>query len=309
MKKRTPQRFSQCPLLGTILVLSTFLAQSLHALPQAPIDLWPAGTPENVEFERSEFDQTKPEDDLVDGRYVTRLTNVTNPTLTFYPAPLSENAGPTVLVCPGGGYWILAYDLEGSEICEWLNSIGVNAALLKYRVPLREGRQRFEAPLEDAARAMQIIRLRAKKWNIDPDKVGVLGFSAGGHLSATLSNTASMPTIEEHEAVNGIKIRPDFAVLIYPAYLTIEEENDAIRPEVKPTVNTPPTFISIAMDDPVRVEGAMSYALALKNFEVATELHIYPTGGHGYGLRRTQNPVTTWPDRVEDWMRSSGFLE
>jgi len=290
----------------TLVFFLQFLAWSS---PKAPILIWPDGAPENITLDGPEIDRTSPDDNMVDGRYVTRFTNITEPTLTFYPAPASKNTGSTVLVCPGGGYWIVAYDLEGIEVCQWLNSIGVNAALLKYRVPKREGREKHEVALEDAARAMQIIRSHAKEWNLDPTKVGVLGFSAGGHLSATLSNTAEMPEVEGYSWLEGIKIRPDFTVLIYPAYLVIEEQDDAISPEVQPTTDTPPTFISISMDDPLRVEGAMRYALELKKLGVSAELHIYSEGGHGYGLRRTQTPVTTWPDRVEDWMRYSGLLE
>lgn len=285
------------------------LTPGLFGHPLAPVPLWPDGAPESVQFDQAEYDKTTPDDNRVDGRYVTRLANVVEPTLTFYPAPAAGNTGTTVLVCPGGGYWILAYDLEGSEICEWLNSIGVNAALLKYRVPRREGRVAHEAPLEDAARAMQLIRRNAIEWNLDPGKVGVLGFSAGGHLAATLSNTDAFPNIAAVQPIEGIAVRPDFAVLIYPAYLVDKENGDAIQPEVAPTSQTPPTFISISMDDPVRVEGAMAYAMALKAAGVSAELHVYPEGGHGYGMRRTTNPVTTWPDRVEDWMRFAGLLD
>ena len=294
-------------LLCSCLLISTQILS--YGNPLDPLPVWPKGAPEDITLDEPEKDRTTPEDNLVDGRYVARIGNITEPTLTFYPAPASKNTGTTVLVCPGGGYWIVAYDLEGIEVCQWLNSIGVNAALLKYRVPRREGREKHEAALEDAARSMQIIRSHAREWNLDPNKVGVLGFSAGGHLSATLSNTASMPMIEGYDSMEGVRVRPDFTVLIYPAYLVIKEENDAISPEVQPTKDTPPTFISISMDDPVRVEGAIRYALELKTHGVPAELHIYPEGGHGYGLRRTQNPVTTWPDRVEDWMRFSGLLE
>jgi len=292
-----------------LLVTATASLLSINAEPMAPIELWPNGAPESVTLPGPEADQTKPEDNLVDGRYLSRIGNITVPTLTFYPAPAAYNTGTTVLVCPGGGYWIVAYDLEGIEVCKWLNSIGVNAALLKYRVPRREGREKHEVALEDAARAMQIIRSKAIEWNIEANKVGVLGFSAGGHLSATLSNTEEMPEIRGYDSIQNLSVRPDFTVLIYPAYLVIKEENDAIAPEVAPTAATPPTFISIALDDPVRVEGAMQYALALKSVGVPAELHIYTEGGHGYGLRRTANPVTTWPDRVEDWMRYRGLLE
>ena len=306
MKKNLPLSLKYFALLS--IAVTTF-APLLRAAPLELVHLWPQGAPETITLDSPEMDRTKPEDDLVDGRYVARIGNITDPTLTFYPAPAAQNTGTTVLVCPGGGYWIVAYDLEGIEVCQWLNSIGVNAALLKYRVPRREGKEKHAAALEDAARAMQIIRSKSVEWNLDPTQVGVLGFSAGGHLSATLSNTAIMPEVKGYDAIEGMPVRPDFALLIYPAYLTDKEQNDAISPEVQPTAETPPTFISISMDDPVRVENAIHYALALKAATVPAELHIYTEGGHGYGLRRTANPVTTWPDRVEDWMRYRGLLQ
>ena len=293
------------------LSLTLILSLPLLALstPHAPMLLWQDGAPETVALEEPETDRTTPDDNLVGGRSVVRLGNISEPTLTFYPAPTTMNTGTTVLVLPGGGYWILAYDLEGIEVCQWLNSIGINAALLKYRVPRREGREKHEVALEDAARSMQILRTKAIEWNLNPQKVGVLGFSAGGHLAATLSNTGEMPKVDGYHALTDFEVRPDFSVLIYPAYLVKEEANDNISPEVQPSADTPPTFISISMDDPVRVEGAIYYALELKNVGVPAELHIYPQGGHGYGLRRTGSPVTTWPDRVEDWMRFIGLLD
>lgn len=296
-------------LRSTAALLMSAGASLLFATPLPPILLWETGAPETVTLPGPETNQSKPGVKQVANQNVIRIGNVSEPTLTFYPAPVTKNTGTTVLVCPGGGYWILAYDLEGSEICQWLNEIGINAALLKYRVPRRKGRPEWEAPLEDASRAMQILRSNAADWDIEPDKIGVIGFSAGGHLAATLSNTTTMPIIEGLDNPSPQSVCPNFAVLVYPAYLTDKETSTKISPEVQPSTNTPPTFIVVTMDDSKRAEEAMHYAMALKSVSASAELHIYPTGGHGYGLRKTANPLTDWTKRVEDWLRYNGFFE
>lgn len=251
---------------------------------------------------------TKPTENLIAGKRLIRLGNVSQPTLTVYRPSKRKDTGAAVLVSPGGGYNILALDLEGTEVCEWLNSIGVTAVLLKYRVPKRPGVERHAPALQDAQRALSLTRHRAKEFGIDPQRLGVLGFSAGAHLSAVLSTTPerTYPALDDADKVD---LRPSFTVLIYPAYLTVKELGDKTPPEINITSNTPPTFITIAEDDPVRMENALHYALALKQAKVPVELHLYPTGGHGYGLRRTQETVTTWPDRAADWMRSRGWLK
>jgi acetyl esterase/lipase len=156
---------------------------------------------------------------------------------------------------------------------------------------------------------MGLIRQNAKAWGIDPQRIGVLGFSAGGHLSAALSNNYEKRTYPAVDAADELNCRPDFTVLVYPAYLTGEGGEDKVAPELPITEKTPPTFIVITQDDPVRVENAYAYSLALKKAKVPVELHIYPDGGHGYGLRKTEKRVTTWPDRVSDWLHDSQWLE
>jgi acetyl esterase/lipase len=200
-------------------------------------------------------------------------------------------------------------DLEGTEVCAWLNSIGVTAVLLKYRVPKRADRERHAAPLQDAQRAFGMVRQRASELRIDPKRVGVIGFSAGGHLAAALCVGSEKRTYPTVDAADEASCRPDFAILIHPGYLTLKDRADAIAPEVQVTSNTPPTFIVMTQDDPVRVENALFYFLALKQGNVPSELHVYPTGGHGYGLRRTEHFVTTWPDRAADWLRARGLLQ
>lgn len=285
------------------------LSGTFAAEPAKTIGLWPNGAPGEKGNIGGERDMTKPSDELIAGRRVIRLGNVSNPTISIYHPPADKDTGAAVMVCPGGGYHILAMDLEGTEVCDWLNSMGVTGVLLKYRVPKREGLEKYAAPLQDAQRAMGLMRSRAKEWGIDPQRIGVLGFSAGGHLSAALScnyERRSYPTVDGADSVS---CRPDFAILIYPGGLVMKEKGDRIALELNITANTPPTFLAMAADDPVRMENAVFYTVALKNARVPVELHVYPTGGHGYGLRRTKELVTTWPDRAAEWMRSRGLLE
>jgi acetyl esterase/lipase len=273
------------------------------------IKLWPAGAPGTNGNIGVESDTTKPTDGLVAGKTVIRLGNVATPSLTLYRPPRAKDSGAAVMVCPGGGYHILAMDLEGTEVCAWLNSIGITGALLKYRVPKREGEERSLAALQDAQRALSLLRHRATGLGIDPKRIGVIGFSAGGHLAAALSSPREQRNYPQVDAADMTSSRPDFCLLIYPAYLTRKEANDNIAPELNITSNTPPTFIAMAQDDPIRVETAMFYALGLRRAGVPFELHIYPTGGHGYGLRRTKDNVTTWPERAAEWLRSRGLLD
>lgn len=284
------------------------LARAGATEPSRTIDLWPQVAPGEKGDLGEERDMTKSSDGLVAGKPVIRLGNISKPIMALFPAPGGSET-PAVLVCPGGGYNILAWDLEGSEVCDWLNSKGVTGVLLKYRVPKRPGLERYAPPLQDAQRAMGLLRARAKEFGIDKRRIGVLGFSAGGHLAAALSNNyqeRTYPTVDEADANS---CRPDFTVLIYPAYLTLKDEGDKIAPELKITSETPPTFIAMAEDDPVRVENALVYGLALKNAKVPVELHVYPSGGHGYGLRPTTNLVSSWPRRAEDWLRSREVLK
>jgi acetyl esterase/lipase len=266
-----------------------------------PIPLWPKEAPGEKGDIGPEMVQPQPKNDNIE-----RLTNVTRPSLTVYRAPADRDTGAAVLICPGGGYQILAWNLEGTEVAEWLNSIGVTAVVLKYRVPARKGRERYEAPLEDAQRALGMVRHRAKEWGIDPGRVGVLGFSAGGHLAAALCNNWEKRAYEPVDDADRESCRPDFALLIYPAYLVTKDNK--VAPELKVKSRTPPTFIVLTEDDPVRVECGLYYYQALRDAKVPAEMHLYPRGGHGYGLRPSKNDVSHWPQLAETWLRSSGVL-
>ncbi len=296
------------PCLFALLMSAGWVTASVAA-PQS-ISLWPGKPPGETVVLPPEGDIAKPGDDLVAGRRVVRVGNVSSPTITVYRPDPAKDTGAAVLVCPGGGYYILAMDLEGTEVCEWLNSIGVTAILLKYRVPVTEGKHPQTAPLQDAQRALGLVRHQANELGLDPHRIGVLGFSAGAYLSAILSNNHGTRTYPLIDDADGTSCRPDFCVLIYPGDLTVKEQNDAISPEFPVSAtNTPPTFIAMTQDDFGRVETALFYYLALKNAKVPAEMHLYPDGGHGYGLRRTERTVTTWPDRMADWMKASGWLK
>ena len=290
------------------LAVSFFAAAFAHAASE-PIVLWPTGAPGEKGGLPPEGDTSKPGEGLVSGKPIIRLGNVSSPTITVFPAPADKATGAAVMVCPGGGYHILALDLEGTEVCEWLNSIGVTAVLLKYRVPVREGQPKHGPALQDAQRAMGIIRQRAGEWGIDPARVGVLGFSAGGHLCAALSASVAARTYEVVDDADKQSCRPDFMALIYAAYLTQKDKADEVNPDTAVSKLTPPTFLAMTEDDPVRAETALFYYLALKNAKVPAELHLYPMGGHGYGLRRTPFTISTWPQRVEEWLKSLSMLE
>jgi acetyl esterase/lipase len=256
----------------------------------------------------AEADTTTAKDNLVAGRPVLRLGNVSVPTLTLY-SPKGYNTGAAVVVFPGGGYQILAMDLEGTEVCDWLNSSGITCILLKYRVPGSGPYPKSAAALQDAQRAMGLVRQHAAAWKIDPKRIGVLGFSAGGHLAAAISTHYEKRLYNPIDAADKLSCRPDFAVVVYPGYLAMEHRHFALNPDIHPTADTPPTFLVQAEDDPVHVENSVVYFMALKNAKVPAELHVYAQGGHGYGLRLTELPVTTWPQRVETWLHTIKMLQ
>jgi acetyl esterase/lipase len=273
-----------------------------------PVAIWPIGAPgETVALE--EKDNTKESDKLIAGRRIMRVTGISNPTLTIYPAPKSKNTGAAVLVFPGGGYSILALDLEGTEVCEWLNSIGVTAALLKYRVPTRKGAKRGAVPLQDAQRAIRLVRAHAADWGVDTARVGALGFSAGAHLAAALSTNFEKQTYDPLDEADKLGTRPDFAAVIYPGLLLENNEGPQLASELTINANTSPTFLLQAEDDGVKVENSLTYYAALKQAKVPVEMHLFAKGGHGYGMRRTELPITNWPQLAEQWMRTLGVIK
>jgi acetyl esterase/lipase len=296
---------------ATVAAFSLSLVAQPSGWPPAPghltLPVWPGvapGAPANLP---AEADTTTAKDNLIAGRPLVRLGNVSSPTLTLY-APKGKNTGAAVVVFPGGGYRILAIDLEGTEVCDWLNSAGIACVLLKYRVPDTGPYPRSPAALQDAQRALGVVRAHAAEWQIDPNRIGVLGFSAGAHLAAALSTHFAQRLYPAIDAADQLSCRPDFAVIVYPGYLALDDKNFTPNPDINPTSDTPPQFIVQAEDDPVHVENAVVYFMALKKAKVPAELHIYSQGGHGYGLRRTELPVTTWPQLAETWLRTIKML-
>jgi acetyl esterase/lipase len=288
------------PLLMLTLV-TMFVTSTLNAAEPQVINLWPGQPPGETKELPPEVDTTKPTDNLIDGRRLMRIGNVSTPTLTVYPAPADQATGASVVICPGGGHHILAWDLEGTEVAEWLNSIGVTAFVLKYRVPSRaEGgnEPRWRAAVQDAQRALSLVRSRAKEFAIDPERMGIMGFSA----------VFEDRTYDHRDAAEEMPQRPAFAGLIYAAGV-VDRETRVKHDYVKITTNTPPMFIVHTYDDFVPVENPLVIFQELKRAGVYAELHIYSEGGHGYGLRETHQPVTTWQHRMADWMRVKGWLK
>lgn len=284
------------------------LAGSLASAAEPKVfDVWPTKrAPDETakDLAPEAFQDPKPNET----KKVARLMNVTEPTLTLYAAPADKANGTAVVICPGGGYNILAWDLEGTEIAEWLNRHGVAAIVLKYRVPRRDNRAPHVAPLKDAQRAMSIVRSKAKELGIDEKKIGILGFSAGGHLAAMTSMHFDQRTYDKLDAIDEVSCRPDFAVLVYPAYLTNKEQTE-LSPDVKISEETPPMFLAHAGDDPVTPLSSVLLYAALKRAKVPAELHVYATGGHGYGMRSDNTTAANWPLRCEEWLRGRGLIK
>jgi acetyl esterase/lipase len=293
----------------TVLSLVLLLGSvSLAAGAEKPLtlDLWPGKPP----GEMGEIDKEKVLDPIPKARPVKRITNVTHPTLTIYkPAP-EKDTGTSVVIAPGGGYNILAWDLEGEEVADWLNTLGVTGIILKYRVPRRPGTAAGTPPpqaLMDAQRAVSLVRGKAKEWNLDPKRIGILGFSAGGHLAAWTSTNFDKRSYDPVDAYDKQSCRPDFTVLIYPAYL-VTKERDKLAPDIRVTRETPPAFFVHASNDGVPADNSVQMYLTLRKAGVPAELHLYATGGHGFGLRKSADPCSTWPQQCGDWLKVRGLL-
>jgi acetyl esterase/lipase len=269
-----------------------FLMCSINVFSQKKeiIYLWPGKVPGEAKEKMLPKVDTSQKDGII------RFSEVTNPALEVYLPDPGKNNQSAVIVCPGGGYQILAYDLEGTEIAAWLNKMGFTAFVLQYRIPNKK-----EGALQDAQRAMRIIRNNSKKWNINPDRIGIMGFSAGGSLSARTSilfNTKSYAPVDKSDSIS---CRPSFTMLIYPAYLD-QGPNLSLTPELKLNNDVPPIFIFQTADDPYG-NSALVMASALRNAKLPVELHLLPIGGHGYGVRPGKVAATTWPVLAEQWLK------
>jgi acetyl esterase/lipase len=303
---------------------------------QAPI--WPKAAPDPQPVRGPEVVEPSGNKFLVAGKQVIGVSNVTRPTMTVY-SPERKNTGIAVIVFPGGGYQTLAIDLEGTEACDWLTSKGITCVLLKYRVtdmgpyPKSGPYPESAMALQDAQRTMGLVRWHAAEWHIDPHKVGVLGFSAGGHLAAAISNHFERRLYPVVDAADKESCRPDFAVPIYPGHLSLQaaewdarqgtkkfviphpqhqsiaDTNLALNPDLQVTARTPPTFLLQAEDDHIdSVYDSLAYFIALQKAGVPAEMHVYAQGGHAFGLRRTNSPITEWPVLVERWLKTIGMI-
>jgi acetyl esterase/lipase len=316
-----PLNFVQCVLLA-LSASSALSAQQpvwqptpghtqIPIWPSTPPDARPAKGPETAET------STNPKE-FIAGKPATGITNVSRPTMTVY-SPTGKNTGAAVVVFPGGGYQILAIDLEGTEVCDWLVPRGITCVLLKYRVPAPRSNPYWGAypqspiALEDAQRTVGLVRFHATEWHIDPHKIGVLGFSAGGHLVAAMGVHFDRiyPAVD---AADKVSCRPDFVVAIYPGHLSFGDQK-LEKPELNPDIRahltrqTPPTFILQNEDDHVDgINQALVYYIALKNAGVPVEMHLYAQGGHAFGLRPTKLPVSKWPQLVETWLGTIGIV-
>lgn len=270
---------------------------------QNQIPLFPSGAPGEIEtLEEKE----NPFNIKVGGLPVKIVTNVSEPTITFYPAPEDNNSGATIIVCPGGGYKVLAYDLEGTEVCKLFNSYGLNCVLLKYRVPIRKDQPIYEAPLQDLQRAIAYTRSNAKEWNISENKIGVMGFSAGAHLAALASTCYDELSYLPMDIHDQVAICPNFALIIYPAFL--DGENFSVAPEIEVSKETCPTFIVQTQDDHELLNSSLFYYYALKEARISAAMHLYPTGYHGYGVRNTGHLVNEWPERAMGWLKAMKII-
>ena len=267
-----------------------------------PIKLWPGGTPGN--------EPTEEENEIViDERIGQKVTKIVKPVITVYQPDESKRTGAAVVICPGGGYHILALDLEGTEVAKWLNEIGVTAVVLQYRVPRSKTKPYQTPPLQDAQRAVRYVRHHAEALQVDAKRIGILGFSAGGNLSALTATNFNEPSYEAVDDIDKVSCRPDFAVLIYPAYLHKKGTNAELADNVPVTGETPPTLMIHTDDDPITSLSSIAFYTALKAANVKSELHVYPSGGHGYGLRPSKHAVSQWPKVAERWMKSMSIIK
>jgi len=285
----------------------------------AQVPIWPGAVPDAQPVPGPKDATTTETESLVAGRPWVWVTNVSRPTMTVY-SPKGNSSGDAIVVFPGGGFIGLAIDLEGTEVCDWLSSRGITAVLLKYRVPFsgqywdnktkRETEPRAQTALEDAQRTVGLVRFHAAEWHIDPNKIGVLGFSAGGYLVAQLSTHFGQRLYPVVDASDKESCRPNFAVAIYPGHLSLAEDSLGLNPDIDThiTLQTPPTFLVQAEDDHVdRVEDSLSYYAALKRVGAPVEMHLYAKGGHAFGLRPTKQAITEWPKLMETWLVSIGM--
>jgi acetyl esterase/lipase len=291
------------------------IAVALAADKPLVIDLWPGKPPDEPGTIGPETVRMSPKLDRkqVEVTDSTRMiTNVTRPTLTVYRPAQDKDTGTAIIICPGGGYWNLYWELEGEEVAAWLNSLGVTGIILKYRVPRRPGepeREPARRPLQDAQRAVSLVRSKAKEWGVAPDRIGIVGFSAGGHLAVATATSFERRSYEPTGETDKVSCRPDFAVPVYSGYLKAKDK-DELAAGLSVPKNTPPMFIAHGGADLISdPEHSVVLYQALKRAGVPAELHIYATAAHDFGVRKSDHPCSTWTRSCADWLRHQGFLK
>lgn len=279
------------------------------------VELWAGKAPDEVEGIGAETTRmspklTKKEVEVTEPTKL--LTNVTKPTLTIYRPAKEKDTGAAVLICPGGGYWNLYWELEGEEVASWLTSIGVTGIILKYRVPRRPDDTKGEParrPLQDAQRAVSLVRSKAKEWGLDPKRIGMVGFSAGGHLVMATATSFEKRTYEARDEIDTVSCRPDFAIAVYSGYLK-HKDKDELAPGLRIAAKTPPIFLAHGGADIISPpEHSIVMYLALKRADIPAELHIYSGAAHDFGVRPSDQPFATWTRSCADWLRNQGFLK
>jgi acetyl esterase/lipase len=295
------------------LIVVSFMTFPAFAGEPLVVDLWPGKVPGDVGIKGQETSRIHKSPIVGPTKLIT---NVTRPTLTVYLPAKDKNTGTAMLICPGGGYWDLYWELEGEEVAAWLNSLGMTGIILKYRCPRRPGEVEREPPLGpqlDAQRAVSLVRSRAGEWDIDPKRIGMVGFSAGGHLALATATGFSKRQYEPIDDVDKVSCRPDFAIACYSGYLK-PRDRDEIRPDLRIPADTPPILLAHASDDGPHhggsdAENSVFMYLALKRAGVPTELHIYATGDHDFGVRQNEKLPSSWTQLCVNWLRSQGLLK
>jgi acetyl esterase/lipase len=296
------------------LFVSLVIVWSAAAAEPLVVEIWPGKVPDesgNIGPERFRMSPALDRKQVEVTEPTRMITDVTKPTLTIYRPPKEKDTGTAMLICPGGGYWNLYWQLEGEEVAAWLNSIGVTGIILKYRVPRRPDEPQGEParrPVQDAQRAVSLVRSRAGEWGIHPERIGIVGFSAGGHLAIATATSFDKRTYDPMDDVDKISCRPDFAVPVYSGYLKVKDK-DELAPGLRIPSGTPPVFLAHGGDDIISPpEHSVLMYLALKRAGVPAELHVYAGAAHDFGVRKSDRPCSTWTESCANWLRHGGFL-
>jgi acetyl esterase/lipase len=289
--------------MTTFALLALLFATPAQADDAKPtmIDLWPGkppGDPDGIEARETPGEKGP-----------KRVDGVAKPTIAVYRPAKEKDTGAAIVVCPGGGYRMLAFEHEGTDVAAWLTSIGVTAVLLKYRVPQRPGDTENKLPLQDAQRALSITRSKAADWGVDPARIGIVGFSAGGHLVANASTNFDQRAYEPVDDLDKAGCRPDFSILVYPGGILDRQDPKKLRDYLRVRKEMPPCLLVVSSDDKGSYAGTVLMAQAVREAGVPMELHVYAGGGHGYGMRKGDKPQNAWPQRAEEWMRNLGVLK